>query len=105
MYIERWFAETPNAVELLMHSRWPIAIVLNHMARATRHAFHLDFTAGELAGNLNMAFPTSLNQFASWTESLGRPGHSLSFVDTLSAVLRLGEPLDEAKDSWKPIPP
>merc|ERR1712216_480374 len=111
---EQWLYQSPDSIRIFAHSRWPLAIVLNHMARATRHRFHLDFTEAELVGGLSpqscssglLGFdpsaagssmtpllPRGLLDFGPWAGTLEENGYSRSFRDLLAALPQLGPSL------------
>lgn len=105
--LQTWLSSDPESFHVLAHGRWPLALVLNHMARATRHRFHLDFTEAELIGTplqdtyssvFNDASVPPFRRFGLWTSSLVQSGYSQSFRDLISALLHLG-PASEGADT------
>ncbi|CAE8613206.1 unnamed protein product, partial [Polarella glacialis] len=110
--VEAWLAETPDAFDILAHSRWPLAVILNHMARGSRHRYHLDFTEAELSGKLPRSstellsrlgssgedggdITSTLSQLGPWAGSLASQ-HTQSFRDLVSLLPRLGAGHPEA---------
>jgi len=93
--VEQFLDIEPNIVEALAHSWWPLAMLLNHMAKATRHKYFLDFTEAELSGNFPMPqsgySPFDMGRFLATQDQA-----SQSFRDLLSALPRLGPAPPEA---------
>lgn len=95
--IEQFFVKEPDIVEVLAHSWWPLAMLLNHMTKATRHKYFLDFTEAELSGNLAAAHPGSVSSLGEIGRFLGTQDQaSQSFRDLLSALPQLGRAPPEA---------
>lgn len=94
--LERWLREDPDSVAVLAHSRWPLALVLHQMAKATRHRYQLDFAESELAGPAELfAVPSSLWHLGPWAGGMAN-GHTRSFRDAVGVLPHLGLGAPEA---------
>ncbi|CAK0896752.1 unnamed protein product [Prorocentrum cordatum] len=121
--VEAWIAASPDFVDVLAHSRWPISLVLNHMSHSTRHRYQLDFSEEELVGgwrtlallppsglpapalsgaarrasSAEARFPAHLGALGRWAALLSSGGgRSRAFRDALGALPHLGPGHPEA---------
>ncbi|CAJ1356860.1 unnamed protein product [Effrenium voratum] len=92
--IESFFAKEPNFFEVLAHSRWPWAMIINHMARSARHKYFLDFSEEELSGSAVHDLGRSAVQLGRWLSAQSES--SQSFRDLLAALPHLGSAPAEA---------
>ncbi|CAK9001293.1 unnamed protein product [Durusdinium trenchii] len=94
--VQNFFVTQANLFEALAHSWWPLSMLMNHMARAARHKYYLDFTEDELAGSIlaPQQGPQVLADTGRWLAM--QVGASQSFRDLLAALPHLGAAPKEA---------
>lgn len=90
--VQAWLRQDPDAFEILAHSRWPLAMILNHLSKASRHKYALDFRESELTGAAFQHLPAALGLggIGQWIGSFGGHGFSRSFRDLVSVLPHLG---------------
>ncbi|CAE7713149.1 LIP5 [Symbiodinium necroappetens] len=96
---ESFLKSSPHMLDLLAHSRWPLATLLNFLATTARHQYFLDFTEDELSGNLSPLILSQSTTFVAamgnWLGSLHKAGQHC-FRDLAAVLPKLGPAWEEA---------